>query len=104
MLPVVAVVVGIGQCVADLGQQLVEPRLRFGNAIVLVLVLVERAQVALCSGAVEFRPGSETVQMRIGPAERDLKDVVEFGQVQVGGELKSAPHGGLVSRSSARTR
>lgn len=93
MLPVVAVVVGIGQRVARLGQHLVQAHLRFGDALVFAF-FVERAQVALGFLAVELRPGNEPVQMRIGPAERDLQYVVQFGQVQVTSELKGAPHGG----------
>src|SRR5207249_2026470 len=50
----------------------------------IALLDVERAQVLLGASA-------ETVQVAVGPAERDLEDVVQLVEMRVGGEFEASP-------------
>ena len=82
VLPAIAVVIGISQRVARLGQHLVESHLGFAHALAAAFFLVERAQEALALGMIELRPGGEPVQVRIGLPERDLEDVVYLSEIR----------------------
>ena len=82
MTPVVAEVIDVVELVTHLGQHLVEAHVFLGDAGFAFLHLV-RAQVEFGLRAVHVRAGTELVQVRVGPAERQLDNPVYLVEEQV---------------------
>lgn len=82
MTPVIAEVIDIGELVTRLGQHLVDAHLFLGDAGFAFLHLV-RAQVEFGLRTVRVRAGTELVQVRVGPAERQLDNAVYLIEEQV---------------------
>jgi integrase len=93
-LPVVAVVVEVVQDVARLLERLVETYVGGRDAALVVELAflgVVRAEKEL-AGAVERVPAEgEPVQMRVGPVERDLHQLVDGIEREVGPHVQSTP-------------
>ena len=91
VLPVVAEIVCVEQRVADVDQHLIQPHLLLRHALV-TLIDRERAQVVLGLAAVVRGAAAEPVQVRIGPAERGLDDLVHFVKEQIRREFQPPPY------------
>jgi hypothetical protein len=68
---------------AGIREHFVETYLSLGHAGLALLHLI-RAQVVLGLGTVIPRTGAELVQVTVGPAERDLEDLVDLVEKQAG--------------------
>ncbi len=90
VFPAVAEVIEVAQRVAGIREHFVEAYLFLGHAGLALLHLI-RAQVVLGLGTVMPRTGAELVQVTVGPAERDLEDLVDLVEEQAGCQLKSPP-------------
>jgi hypothetical protein len=84
VLPVVTEVIVVEELVAGIHQDLVEPYLFLGDPVVVFFHL-EGAQVVLGLRTVMRWPGTELVQVTVGPAESYLDDLVDLVQEQVRG-------------------
>jgi hypothetical protein len=90
VFPAVAEVIEVAQRVAGIREHFVEAYLFLGHAGLALLHLI-RAQVVLSLGTVIPRTGAELVQVTVGPAERDLEDLVDLVEKQAGCQLKPPP-------------
>src|SRR5215469_9849735 len=95
VLPPVPEVILVEQLVTGLGKHLVKAYILLGDPWIAFLDL-EGAQVVLGLGAVAPGAGAELVQVAVGPAERDLNNLVHLIQEKVRGQLKPAPQWWLV--------
>ncbi len=90
VVPAVSEVVLVPERVALVAQELVEPYVVLQHPLVALREVDVRDEVRRAV----VSPGAEPMEVRIGPAHRDLDDVMQLGQRQVARQLETPPDRG----------